>query len=248
MILGGSASEVDHRFIAQFGAPGDGRVSLLPLLLKEKVAALVYADGGTEGGSEMDAAALELLVLVTSAWLEVAASRKQTNKESHSEAPQPSAPAPASHAPAFNDPFAAHTPIHSMAAAAPASPPPAPVQTMAAAAAAEPIPMVVAPPAPAPVDPFAGMSPEDAEVHRKALRFARLLVDEIKLYNQAKVSDGRKNRDLYDRLKEDIDKSLATYQKRYGHTAAAGADYFRSELVRSLAEDDGSLMGANFQR
>jgi hypothetical protein len=55
-------------------------------------------------------------------------------------------------------------------------------------------------------DPFAGMSAEDADTHRKAQRFARLLVDEIKLYNQAKVAEGRRNKDLYDRLKEDIDK------------------------------------------
>jgi hypothetical protein len=73
-------------------------------------------------------------------------------------------------------------------------------------------------------------------------------VDEIKLYNQVKVSEGRKNRDLYDRLKEDIEKSRITYQKRYGNTAAGGADYFGQELVRSLAEDDTSIMGANFRR
>jgi len=73
-------------------------------------------------------------------------------------------------------------------------------------------------------------------------------MDEIKLYNQAKVSEGRKNRDLYDRLKEDIEKSRATYQKRYGNTSAAGADYFNQELIRSLAEDDISLMGSNFRR
>jgi hypothetical protein len=29
---------------------------------------------------------------------------------------------------------------------------------------------------------------------------------------------------------------------------AAGTDYFQQELVRSLAEDDVSLMGANFKR
>ena len=97
-------------------------------------------------------------------------------------------------------------------------------------------------------DAIAKMPPEQSEVHRKAQRFARLLVDEIKLYNQAKVSDGRKNRDLYDRLKEDIEKSRATYLKRYGNTAASGTDYFSNELVRSLAEDDSSLMGANFRR
>jgi hypothetical protein len=97
-------------------------------------------------------------------------------------------------------------------------------------------------------DPLAGLSPEDADVHRKAQRFARLLVDEIKLYNQAKVAEGRRNKDLYDRLKEDIDKSRGTFQKRYGSTAAAGADYFHHELLRSLAEDDVSIMGSNFRR
>ena len=103
--------------------------------------------------------------------------------------------------------------------------------------------------APAPAaDPFANLSPEDADVHRKAERFARLLVDEIKLYNQVKVAEGRKNRDLYDRLKEDIEKSRGTFQKRYGNTAAGASDYFSQELVRSLAEDDGSIMGANFRR
>src|SRR4029077_8894609 len=97
-------------------------------------------------------------------------------------------------------------------------------------------------------DPFAGMSAEDADTHRKAQRFARLLVDEIKLYNQAKVAEGRRNKDLYDRLKEDIDKSRSTFQKRYGNTAAASGDYFQREVVRSLAEDDNSVMGANFRK
>src|SRR5437016_14241585 len=84
------------------------------------------------------------------------------------------------------------------------------------------------------------MAPEEADVHRKAQRFARLLVDEIKLYNQAKVAEGRKHKDVYDRLKDDIEKSRATYRKRYGNTAAASGDYFDNELVRSLAEDDRS--------
>ena len=74
------------------------------------------------------------------------------------------------------------------------------------------------------------------------------MIDEIKLYNQSKVTEGRKHKDLYDRLKEDIEKSRVTYQKRYGNSAAASADYFSQELVRSLAEDDASLMGNNFRR
>jgi len=90
------------------------------------------------------------------------------------------------------------------------------------------------------------MSPEDADVHRKAQRFARLLMDEVKLYNQAKVAEGRKNKDLYDRLRDDIEKSRSAYSKRYGHTAAGSAGYLHQELVRSLAEDDVSLLGPNY--
>ena len=50
-------------------------------------------------------------------------------------------------------------------------------------------------------------------------------MDEIKLYNQDKVAAGRSNKDLYNRLREDIEKSKSTYDKRYGSTAAASGDY-----------------------
>ncbi|MGA8539832.1 MAG: hypothetical protein WB566_10055, partial [Terriglobales bacterium] len=96
-------------------------------------------------------------------------------------------------------------------------------------------------------EPDASISPQDLDVHRKAQRFARLLVDEIKLYNQAKVTEGRNHKDLYDRLQEPIEKSRATYQKRYGNTVAGPANYFQHEIIRSLAEDDLSMMGANFR-
>ena len=93
--------------------------------------------------------------------------------------------------------------------------------------------------------PAAG--PED-DLHKKARRFAKLLVEEIKLYNQPKVAEGKSNRDLYDRLKQDIEKSRATYEKRYGETTAASADYFNQELVRILADNDPALMGVSFSR
>jgi hypothetical protein len=229
-------AEMDPKFISRFGAPSQDQVLLLPLHLKDKVAALVYADGGMDGGGKMDAPALELLVAATSAWLEVASLRKQAAKEATADSGGEAATAPVQTVSSFSDPFAAHAPKHAMAASADAADPVvAAVAGMAAAA------------APA-QDAFAQMSPEDAEVHRKAQRFARLLTDEIKLYNQAKVAEGRKHKDLYDRLKEDIEKSRATYTKRYGNTAAASGDYFNSEVVRSLAEDDVSLLGPNFRR
>ena len=156
-------------------------------------------------------------------------------------------PPPVHAAPAHSDPFAAHAPKHVAPVQEPVAAPPVEVEQPVVVAQGEPGVSAAAAAAPA-TDAFANLSPEDADVHRKAHRFARLLVDEIKLYNQVKVSEGRKNKDLYDRLKEDIEKSRATYQKRYGNTAAGGADYFSQELVRSLAEDDTSIMGANFRR
>jgi hypothetical protein len=258
MPFSGAARDMDPEFVGQFGPPADDRMLVLPLLLKEKVAALVYADAGVDGNGMLDAAAVELLVLATSAWLEVASLRKQALKEEKAESAEPAAekveaplpPPPVHTAPAHSDPFAAHAPKHIAPAPEPVvAPPPVEIEQPAVVAQAEPVIAAAAAAAPAPAtDPFANLSPEDADVHRKAQRFARLLVDEIKLYNQVKVSEGRKNKDLYDRLKEDIEKSRATYQKRYGSTAAGGADYFSQEVVRSLAEDDTSIMGANFRR
>lgn len=260
----GTAEQIDSQFVARFRPPANGAVLVLPLVLKEKVAALVYADAGPGPGGSLDTASLELLVVTTGAWLEVVALRKHSAKDgsgesaSHENAVQESlGHEKAQHAPAFSDPFAAHAPAHQHIPEAPAQAPVAVAQASEAATARTTLQTETAPRTEAPgagaaaavaPDALASLPPEDAEIHRKAQRFARLLVDEIKLYNQAKVSEGRKNRDLYDRLKEDIDKSFATYQKRYGHTAAASAGYFNGELVRSLAEDDISLLGSNFQR
>jgi hypothetical protein len=237
----GNIAEMGGPFVEQFGAPANEQVLVLPLALKDKVAALVYADGG--GGGKLDSSALELLVMATSAWLEVASLRKQASaKDEAFGSKAVSAAQPVQTVSSYSDPFAGHAPKH-VPASPPAEPEPAvevvEVAAVHASAAAAPA---------AATDPLAGLSPEDADVHRKAQRFARLLVDEIKLYNQAKVAEGRRNKDLYDRLKEDIDKSRGTFQKRYGSTAAAGADYFHHELLRSLAEDDVSIMGSNFRR
>ena len=219
----GNISDFDQHFASKFGAPADEKTLMLPLLLKDKVSALVYADAGAKGGA-LDLAALDVLVRATSAWLEVISQRKQAQKEGTAEPEMHSAPA-------VNDPFAAHNPIHSKPQQAAE---PAPAAAMSAAAAWG--------------GPTSARAGEDGEAQRKAQRFVRLLIDDIKLYNQAKVSEGRKHKDLYDRLKEDIEKSRATYLKRYGNSIPGAAEYFNQELIRSLAEDDVSLLGSNFRR
>jgi hypothetical protein len=243
-------AEMDRRFVKQFGGPENEQIVVLPLVLKDKVAALLYADGGAEG--VLDGPSLEVLVMATSAWLELAALRKQAQRDvSDAVAPvppmeRPPVAPPVQAASSFSDPFAAHTPKHTAPKPAPEPEPEPAAEVVEVAHAASASAAASAPAAAA--DPFAGMSAEDADTHRKAQRFARLLVDEIKLYNQAKVAEGRRHKDLYDRLKEDIDKSRSTFQKRYGSSAAASGDYFQREVVRSLAEDDLSVMGANFRK
>ncbi len=215
-----AAAEFDSEFVSAVGNPTDGNAVVLPLVVKEKVAALVYADAGTGDGT-LDPSALHLLVRSAGQWLEVLALRKagggapaaelerEAQSEREAEPEREAQPEPPPQAPARA-----------------AEPPPPP------------------PPPPAPEEPE--IAAEDQEVHKKAKRFAKLLVDEIKLYNQAKVTEGRQKRDLYDRLKEDIEKSRATYEKRYGKTPAASGDYFSREVVRILAESDAALMGGNF--
>lgn len=87
---------------------------------------------------------------------------------------------------------------------------------------------------------------EERRLHNDARRFARLLVSEIKLYNEQKVKEGRSGSDIYDRLREDIDRSRQMYEKRVAPPVAARHDYFHQELVNTLAEGDPAKLGANY--
>ncbi|MEO8277047.1 MAG: hypothetical protein ABI639_12600 [Thermoanaerobaculia bacterium] len=83
----------------------------------------------------------------------------------------------------------------------------------------------------------------DNALHEEARRLARLLVSEIKLYNEDQVEEGRHNRDIYHRLKDDIDRSRQIYEERVHDTVRGTTDYFQQELVRSLAGGDSRALG-----
>jgi hypothetical protein len=121
------------------------------------------------------------------------------------------------------------------------SPPPPP---------APPVPDVALPAPEVPAAPAAfdvtQLSEADQKIHKDAKRFAKLLVSEIELYNKAKVADGRKNHDLYKRLKSDIDRSRQTFQKRFSKTLSTQVDYFHDELVKNLASGDASILGPGY--
>ncbi len=86
-------------------------------------------------------------------------------------------------------------------------------------------------------------APNNESMHEEARRLARLLVSEIKLYNEDQVEEGRRNRDIYERLKEDIDRSRQMYDERVDPQILRSTDYFYQELVRILAAGDSKALG-----
>ncbi|HEX7184419.1 MAG TPA: hypothetical protein VF756_21515 [Thermoanaerobaculia bacterium] len=83
----------------------------------------------------------------------------------------------------------------------------------------------------------------DDTFHEEARRLARLLVSEIKLYNEEQVDEGRRKKDIYERLKEDIDRSRQMYEERVDPRILKTTDYFYQELVRILAAGDAKALG-----
>lgn len=245
-----AAADMGSGFVESLGNPADGNATLMPLVVKDKVAALLYADGG-DGRVRLDTSALQLLARSTSTWLEMTALRKEApaaavaeaveEPEPHEQEPAVGADTAAAVAESEPPPVAQEAQEEGPAAETPDTAEP-PMAAAAAAGMEEAAPPVA--PEEAPVPPAAELS----EVHRKAKRFARLLVDEIRLYNKDKVNEGRERRDLYDRLRDDIEKSRATYEKRFGQSEAGSADYFNQELVRILANNDATLLGSSFRQ
>jgi hypothetical protein len=231
-------SELDPVFVARLGLEGSAEVLLVPVLLKERVAALLLALPRRAGAI----AGLELLAQVAQLALDLHSYRKAAPHgvvEQPRLASIPHRPEPdlANSSPARSEPALATVP------------PPNVEATQTAA-----VSMTVAPPTPIARTQFTtpvsnqGMAaprPVADQAHEKARRFAKLLVEEIKLYNQNKVAEGRARRDLYSRLRDDIEKSRAAYDKRYGESVK-DVDYFTQELVRILADNDRAAMGAGF--
>ena len=87
---------------------------------------------------------------------------------------------------------------------------------------------------------------DERRLHNDARRFARLLVSEIKLYNEKKVQEGREASDIYERLREAIDRSREMYDKRVQPAVAAKFDYFHYEVVNALGEGDENRLGRNY--
>jgi hypothetical protein len=163
------------------------------------------------------------------------------------ETPEPTVevPAPVEETPAPALEISAPEPV--VEAPEPIAEAPAPTPIPEPAAQIEEAPVAAPPPAPepvvaAPTSPTAELEETDKR-HKDARRLARLLVSEIKLYNESAVTQGRAKNDLYTRLKKDIDRSTDVYVQRVPEEVRTQFDYLHDELVRQLAEGDASRLG-----
>jgi hypothetical protein len=284
----------------RLGVSGSQRAVLVPMVIKDKVAAAVFVDVIADEAAKFDPASIELLVFMTGLLVDTLAIRKKSPSPSLLEAPEttaaapmpvaqpvppkpaaPPAPAPqppppapkpeptvsrntgagtvainasqlremmAAQRPNFNVPSAEDFSAPTATAKVPAmevkapTPPPPPPAAVPPPSEDRPSTQYVPPPNLARTN-AGGPQSEDAKKHDEARRFARLLVSEIKLYNEAKVEQGRKNRDLYERLKEDIDRSRQMYDERIGDDVRKVSNYFYDELVRILADGRAESLG-----
>ena len=280
---GGPGSHADdHALLNRLGEDPAQRIVSIPLVVRGRAVAVLYADSAGLDSESINLEALETLVTVAGMAVELlSASRsgtapKRVAEEAPAPAPEPepsyeptyeptseyaAEPVAAPVEPEFSDTIQSYQPVtaepESLVEAVPVDEPAGVFE--AAPAEATPVEEAWATPSePEPAAtprrrygqdaelPVEVHGEEERRLHNDARRFARLLISEIKLYNEQKVAEGRTEHDLYDRLREYIDRSREMYDKRVKAEVAARYDYFHGELVNTLAEGDVSKLGSNY--
>jgi hypothetical protein len=223
-------------FFGALGAPADNRAYLLALMVKDRPVALLYADGGSPPGVA-DLPALDLLAGITGMCLELLSV--------HGQRPAVAAAAAATAAPAARPAELEPEPAPEPVAAAPI---PEPEPVAAPAPPAEPAPAAAPPARPAVTTgpDLTAIPATEHDSHKKAFRAAKVMVDELLLYNKDKIEEAKAQRNVYGAIKDDIDKSRSTYEKRFKNTPAGKVDYFHQQLLQRIAQNDPALLGADY--
>jgi hypothetical protein len=197
--------------VPDFGQSIRGEALLVPLLVQDRTAGVLYADPGS-ADIPVDRAGLEALVELCGMAIE----RNVLARAQAQVAASASAAVPA-------------------AAAAPAAPPRKAKRTkkkqQQAAPAAAPPPAADLP------------TPSDPEC-ADALRFARLLMEEICLYNGDKVEEGRAAKDVGSRLGDEIQRARSMYDERIAPEVRAQGDFFDQAVIAVLGGGDPAAVGA----
>jgi hypothetical protein len=90
---------------------------------------------------------------------------------------------------------------------------------------------------PAPVD-------LDSKTRAAAERLARVLVGDVELYFPAKVSQARSQGNLYGQLRDELERSRATFVERFGEEVEARYRIFTTTVIQQLCDGDVSKLGA----
>jgi hypothetical protein len=234
---------------SRFGPLAPDAVCAIPLVVRDKTVAVLYADPGLVPNASVDGHSLEIVTTVVSLTVELSSARaklgiKPQDAPARETGTAPAVPAPAtppvsvaasSVAPLFQQVEPTVRPTVTPPWTPPAEPsqPVVPTPTVTETQAASYVP----PPS------TSELNEADQKLHNDARKFARLLVSEIKLYNEQKVQAGRRDKNLYSLLRDDIDKSREMYEKRVSPSVAGQVDYFYDELVRLLADNQVSALG-----
>lgn len=256
-----------HNVLARLTPAANGRIMLIPVKSAGCVAAVLHAETPEKrdpalidtlqvladfAGAQMDrlmALHGQVEIVETAPATEIAgeASEEEAAVEARPAEPQTAAAAEVAALPS-EVPTAEAAPVAQEPAAVETVPaePARPEEEQASAVSVEGAQTAEEPPATEQAAETAPPTEDEEKVHRDARRFSKLLVSEIELYNKESVDEGRRSKDLYQRLKKDIDRSRETYEKRFAHTVANRVDYFHEELVRTLAENDPSLLGSGY--
>lgn len=94
--------------------------------------------------------------------------------------------------------------------------------------------------------PSAAENPAPRATELSAQRFAKVKIAEMQLYQGPAVQAGRASRDLYGSLRPHIDAARQAFRQRFLSPGSEIADYLHLELVRSLANDDATLLGPGY--
>ncbi len=205
----------NHALETQLGGPDADPMLAVPLWVRDRVVAVLYADAPRDAPVWVPEA-LQVMASLAALSLEALPARqKYPRPAGRGQQAQPTQPASA---PRPSEPSAESGAIPSIA----------PLNETGA----HPAIIVPVPPSESPAEG------DLAALKAEAVRFARLLVSEILLYNGAQIEEGRRQKDLYQRLREDIERSREMYQQRVSPRLTGEPDIFRQELVNQLAQGD----------
>jgi len=236
--------------LARLGGKGQG-ILAVPLILRDKVAAVLYCDTKQDEMPEGVGHLVDILVLFAGKNIDLLSFVPKATPATRTSTGTTPERAAAIRAGGEEVRERAQVPSTSVPPRPQPAPAPAPAEeeegssTVMFKAGAFAAAKAASQPAPPPARPAAAaaIAPEDQKAHEDAKRFARLVVSEIKLYNEAKVNEGRRHKDIYERLKEDVERGRQMYSDRVPAPIRDATTYFYDELVRILAGGDASALG-----